>query len=387
MADLKFGADKSGTDYTFGPNLVPEITTSPPVFSGTISNLVGAVSTAFTLNISSHWTNTPTSYAVTTGTLPAGMALSSSGVLSGTPTTAGNSAGLIITATNSAGNDVSNAFSWNITADVTQPVFVGSPTVSATSNTGIISFIVAEAGTYRVVVVASGSTAPGVDDVLAGTGLSGSVALFASALTTTTASGTYSLVVPDLVPETLYDVYVALTDTAGNKSLFNLSSISTLAELANSYITRYEADDYMTTRLYVTDWNTASSNSKERALQMATRELNGMSWKGVRTVTGQALAWPRTGVYDQDDILLDTLSIPSFLKYATAELALSLIKSDRWEEPDSKGLSQLTAGPITMKFDKYDVKSRNHPIVTAYIRDYLNSAGKGGANWTRLTRA
>ena len=387
MADLKFGADKTGADYTFGPNLVPEITTSPPVFSGTIANLAGAVSTAFALDVSSHWTNNPTAYAVTTGTLPAGISLSNAGVLSGTPSVIGSVAALIITGTNSAGNDVSNSFSWNITADVTQPTFTGTPLVTSTSKTGNISFVTTEAGTYRIVIVAGGSAAPLVDDVLTGTGLSGSVAVYSTELTTSTAGGIYTVTVPDLTPETTYDVYVALTDLAGNKSLFKLSSIITLAELSNSYITRLEADAYMTTRLNITDWNNTSDNSKERALQMATRELNAMSWKGTRAVDGQPLAWPRTGVYNQDEILLDHESIPAFLQYATAEMALSLLKSERWEEADSKGLSQLTAGPITMKFDRHDQKTRNTPVVNNYIRNYLNSAGMGGANWTLLRRA
>ena len=232
-----------------------------------------------------------------------------------------------------------------------------------------------------------GTTAPTLAEVLAGTGPAGITPTYASTLVVTTAGATYSATATELTPETVYDVYIVLSDQAGNQTLTQTTSVTTLATLANSYMTRLQADAYMTTRLYVSQWNLASDNSKERALQMATRELDAMAWLGTRTDSTQLLSWPRSGLVNYDGYSLDSTVIPDFLMYATAELAFSLIKEDRWEESDSKGIEQVTAGPITVKFDKTDRKAKNHPIVMSYIRSQLSTAKTGGANWTLIKRA
>ena len=62
--------------------------TSIPVVSA--ASPIGTVGTAFTYNISA--TNSPTSYAISSGTLPAGLSLNTtSGAITGTPTTFGSS--------------------------------------------------------------------------------------------------------------------------------------------------------------------------------------------------------------------------------------------------------------------------------------------------------
>ena len=81
-----------------------------PVFSGTVPNQVWQLGVPATLDIRPYFTGTSPSYTLTGGTLPDGMTLSLSGIISGTPTTEETQAGLIVTATNSAGSDVTNAF-------------------------------------------------------------------------------------------------------------------------------------------------------------------------------------------------------------------------------------------------------------------------------------
>lgn len=95
---------------------------SPPalVYSGTIANQTPTVGAAFSLNVSSHWSGgvTPYAYTVNAGTLPAGLSLNSStGVISGTPTTAGTSSGVVIRATDAAAQTAnSNSFSLTVAA-------------------------------------------------------------------------------------------------------------------------------------------------------------------------------------------------------------------------------------------------------------------------------
>lgn len=379
----KFGGDPTGA-FSFG---IDEITGVAPVFAGVIPAQVIEVGVPTSLNISSYWINIPTSFTLASGTLPPGLSLSSAGVISGTPTTEQTASGVSVTATNSLGSDTSNIWTFEVTPDVTVPTLKATPTYSGiTYEEAIIRFISTESGFYRIVVMETGSTAPIVSEVLLGTGSGGATPAYVSGLNAVVIGANTSETVTGLLPEITYDVYLALVDGASNSVAYQVDSFTTTSLLNGMYASLSQANDYMVTRLYINDWNTASDNNKIRALRMATRELDGLSWQGYMTDSTQELSWPRYYVYNQEGYELDTETIPNFLMYATVELALSLLKADRWEEKDSTGMSQVTAGPVTVKFDRHDSKPRNHPSVMNYIRDYL-AVGTSGANWTLLTRA
>lgn len=108
-----FGAD--------GSDPLPHTSTPVPIaFSGTIANQEGNVGSVFSLDVSSFFTGnqTPFSYSVQVGTLPAGLTLSGS-VISGTPTTVETQSGIVLRGTDAALNTAdSNAFSINIAAAV-----------------------------------------------------------------------------------------------------------------------------------------------------------------------------------------------------------------------------------------------------------------------------
>lgn len=87
------------------------ITSPPPVVSA--GSPTGTTGTAFSYTISA--TNSPTSYAVASGTLPAGLTLNTTtGVISGTPTVAGASS-VTVTATNAGGTSAAATISFTIT--------------------------------------------------------------------------------------------------------------------------------------------------------------------------------------------------------------------------------------------------------------------------------
>ncbi len=100
--------------------------TNPPVFIGNISNQSNPDGTAINLNIASQWSNDPQFFAVTTEQLPSNLSLDNSGLVSGTLDTVETRTGVIITATNSAGDAVSNAFNWEVTAVLQPAAFIGN---------------------------------------------------------------------------------------------------------------------------------------------------------------------------------------------------------------------------------------------------------------------
>ena len=91
--------DQAGAGCTGSRSYTVIITAGCPLITLSPSTLPnGTVSTAYSQTITASGGTSPYSFAVTSGTLPTGLSLSSAGVLSGTPTTAGVSS-FTVTAT------------------------------------------------------------------------------------------------------------------------------------------------------------------------------------------------------------------------------------------------------------------------------------------------
>ena len=115
--------DHTGSDHGLAIDDVTLNWTVSPVV--TPASPSGTVGTSFTYNISA--TNTPTSYALASGTLPAGLSLNTgSGAITGTPTAAG-SPSVTVTASNGSGASTAATLSFTISK--------GSSTVTATGTT------------------------------------------------------------------------------------------------------------------------------------------------------------------------------------------------------------------------------------------------------------
>ena len=102
---------------------------------------------------------------------------------------------------------------------------------------------------------------------------------------------------------------------------------------ANSLCTVEFADDYFGGSLYASDWPAGSSGAdllnKQKALVSGTRDLVRLTWQGTKTSSGQALAFPRYGLYDKDDDLIDSSTNPREIKEANCELALFKLSLDQ----------------------------------------------------------
>ena len=105
---------------------------------------------------------------------------------------------------------------------------------------------------------------------------------------------------------------------------------------ANSYLTVSDADGLANLYLGTLNWSGATSDNKGRALIMATRYLDELSWIGERSSTTQALCWPRDGATCGDFDFASTV-IPQPIKQATFDLANYLLG-------DSDALSTAGAG-------------------------------------------
>lgn len=123
------------------PNVV-NITLSPTALPG------GTVSTSYSQTITASGGTSPYTYSKTAGTLPAGLTLNSStGVLSGTPTTA-TTYNFTITATDSASHTGSQAYAVTIGAGGTTCSGVSFSVGIASANEGSpLSFTVTKSGT------------------------------------------------------------------------------------------------------------------------------------------------------------------------------------------------------------------------------------------------
>lgn len=123
---------------------------------------------------------------------------------------------------------------------------------------------------------------------------------------------------------------------------------------ANTYATLAEADSYMESHVYSTDWDAATDPEKNTALAMACRTLDAMfDWAGAATDTTQALRWPRVGIRAANELeFVDDDEIPEELKWAQIELANALIKSDRTADSDIEvnKITSLSAGPVSLSF-------------------------------------
>lgn len=143
--------DISDTNFTISSGGCPTVTLSPS------SLAAGTVGASYNQTVTASGGTSPYSYAHTAGTLPAGLALSSGGVLSGTPSVAGSFT-FTLTATDAAACTGSRAFALTVNAG-------GCPTISLSPSALPSSAV----GTpYNQTLTASGGSAPYTYSVAAG---------------------------------------------------------------------------------------------------------------------------------------------------------------------------------------------------------------------------
>lgn len=149
---------------------------------------------------------------------------------------------------------------------------------------------------------------------------------------------------------------------------------------ANSYCTLVEAELYVSAKLYHDSWDNAENDDKTVALIWATRLLDEqVDWTGIKVSDTQALRWPRYDAWDRDGYEILSTIIPQWLKNATAEFAFHLLLKDRLQTMDDNvaGLTSVTAGSVSVSFDKMDRIDLFPPSVLSIIKDFATNATGG----------
>lgn len=134
----------------------PAISTPAGALSG------GTVGTSYSATIAA--SNSPTSFAVSVGSLPAGLSIDSSGVISGTPSAAGTST-FSVTATNATGTSAAVEYTITIAAAIDTGDFTitgGTAGTDYTFNSTTRALNITGGGTYEI-GMASTLTNPATD--------------------------------------------------------------------------------------------------------------------------------------------------------------------------------------------------------------------------------
>ncbi|HLJ17662.1 MAG TPA: Ig domain-containing protein, partial [Bryobacteraceae bacterium] len=182
-----WGAESSPGQATFA-NLHWEQNSNPPfpVITTTSPLPGGTVGTAYTQTLAASGGTSPYQWSVTTGTLPAGLALSAAGQLTGTPTAAGTAS---FTVQVKDSNSLTATQSFQLTISAALAITTTSPLPSGTVGTA-----------YTQTLAASGGTSPYQWSVTSGTlpaGLALSTAGQLSGTPTTAGTASFTVQVKD----------------------------------------------------------------------------------------------------------------------------------------------------------------------------------------------
>jgi len=158
---------------------------------------------------------------------------------------------------------------------------------------------------------------------------------------------------------------------------------------SNSFCTLAEADQYHDDRSPVgTTWSGETDANKNRALLFATTLLEAcVIWTGFVKSDSQALLWPRYGMTKRNTYALDDDVVPQELKNCQAEFARQLLADiGRTDDSDieTKGITSITAGPVSLTFDQDQAIKMIPDLCFLYLpTDWVESI-RGRSSATRV---
>lgn len=129
----------------------------------------------------------------------------------------------------------------------------------------------------------------------------------------------------------------------------------------DSYVTLAEADAYFLTRPHSSNWSDSVSDAdKENALRMAAFHIDlRYEWLGSIAVAGQAMEWPRSGLYYHGAEVAST-AYPEPLKKAQFEMGYQWLGGDQLTPPPTFLTSADQASLRMLKREKLGTLEREY---------------------------
>jgi hypothetical protein len=168
---------------------------------------------------------------------------------------------------------------------------------------------------------------------------------------------------------------------------------------ANAYCTLAEAEAYVATMTFASDWVGKTNDQKNAAIVQAARWLDTLQWKGSRSSQAQSMAWPRCGDYnasmprftgltvqgtsylmDQDGFQVPSDTVPACIKNANAEMALRQLGSDWTQGLGPVSNETLKVGSIDLGRESYQPFPSS---VVAMIKPFLACSPNSGGRLVR----
>lgn len=140
---------------------------------------------------------------------------------------------------------------------------------------------------------------------------------------------------------------------------------------SNSYSNTASADAYYADQGY------AGVTSTDGSLIRGSRALDERyrsQLQGIKSTTGQAMAWPRDGVEDEDGNVLASDAIPARWVMASQEMARTLTASQTDDAPAS--VKRVKAGSAEVEFSA----PKDLRTILSYVDELVSVYLKGGGN-------
>ncbi|MEN9060009.1 DnaT-like ssDNA-binding protein [Ponticoccus litoralis] len=116
--------------------------------------------------------------------------------------------------------------------------------------------------------------------------------------------------------------------------------------------------------------------AKEAAIRRASRYLsNSYRWQGYKLrARAQSLAWPRSGVVDDEGNGIPSEEVPDEVKQACAEIALRELEAPGAMTPDYTPSERIKAekfGPVSFEYDMSRTDAESVRPVLLIVRDLI----------------
>ncbi len=157
--------------------------------------------------------------------------------------------------------------------------------------------------------------------------------------------------------------------------------------MPDAYVSVADAEVYYT-KYYTlpTAWSALTATQKDAKIRIATRYLDMLyepRFTGIRAVSGQDLAWPRSGATDPDGYAFDATTAPQCVQDACAVAAVLEVTTTNGLYPDPSDTSQVArkkvkVGPVEQDITYIGAQDTNKtfPIVDRILTPVLVSGNR-----------